>query len=99
MTWYLKNSRICNILYVFSKVFLTSCCSHVPNNAVSREHSRCLPISAHREYHAIIAPDGLNRVVCILRKKDGVFHKTTFLEFGRNSPTVISHIDGRVPNR
>jgi hypothetical protein len=44
----------------------------VPNNTLSREHSCCLPISAHREYHAVVSPDGLYRVVCILRKKDGV---------------------------
>jgi len=61
------------ISFTFSpKFFLTSCGTHVPNNALSRGHSCCLPISAHREYHAIVAPDGLYRVVCILRKKDGV---------------------------
>jgi len=70
----------------------------MPNSALSREYSCCLPISAHREYHAIIASDGLYRVVCILRKKDGVFNQTIFLECRRNALTVICHIDGRVSN-
>jgi hypothetical protein len=51
------------------------------------------------QYHVIIAPDGLYREVCMLRKKDGVLHQTIFLECGRNCLTVISHIDGRVLNR